>query len=125
MDGLTGAMQVLVYIPADRVGSLTAFYETLLGRSPYYSWYESEADRGAKFRVGRGAIVILCQDHPMELGPVALNLECEDVEKFYAHVKDLMPDQILSAPHTQPYGTRCFTIRDPIGNWINIYANGH
>lgn len=125
MDHLTGTMQVLVYTPADKINAQTAFYESLLGTPPYYSWYESTTDCGAKFRIGSSALVILCQDHPMALGPVALNIECNDVEAFYARTKKLMPEQVLTSPLIKPYGTHCFAIRDPLCNLINIYANGH
>lgn len=125
MNGLTGVVQVLLYVPPGRMEPLKEFYENLLGEPPYYSWYENETDCGAKFRVGGSAIAVLCQAHPAELGPAAFNMECEDVDLFYARVRSLIPGQILSEPHTQPYGTRCFTIRDPAGNVVNIYMNGH
>lgn len=125
MNGLTGTIQVLIYAPPESVEMLQEFYEKLLGEPPYYSWHESGIDCGVKFRIGSSAIAVLCHGHGTAMGPSAINIECEDIDAFYERLRPLVPGQILNGPHTQPYGTYCFSIRDPLNNIINIYKNGH
>ena len=86
MSELTGVMQILLYTDTTRYEDMESFYRDLLLEDPYYSWYESESDRGV-----------------------------------YAKC----PECIFEKISTRPYGTRFFSILDPMGNKVSIYMNGH
>ena len=98
MSELTGVMQILLYTDTTRYEDMESFYRDLLLEDPYYSWYESESDRGAKFRIGSSMF-----------------------ERVYAKC----PECIFEKISTRPYGTRFFSILDPMGNKVSIYMNGH
>ena len=125
MSELTGVMQILLYTDTTRYEDMESFYRDLLREDPYYSWYESESDRGAKFRIGSSMIDVLCQE---KNGPDQLSifqLEAENVDEMFERVYAKCPECIFEKTSTRPYGTRFFSILDPMGNKVSIYMNGH
>ena len=125
MSELTGVMQILLYTDTTRYEDMDSFYRDLLLEDPYYSWYESESDRGAKFRIGSSMIDVLCQE---KNGPDQLSifqLEAENVDEMFERVYAKCPECIFEKISTRPYGTRFFSILDPMGNKVSIYMNGH
>lgn len=120
-----GDLQILLYTKETEFVACREFYQVVLGQEPYYTWDESISDRGAKFRAGRGTISVLCQDHQGNPGPVNLNLEAVDVDKEFSRLNAMNNLNHINVPKTTSYGTRFFTITDPIGNRINIYHSDH
>ena len=118
-------LQILLYTPASQFAICCRFYECVLEEQPYYSWSDGPEDCGAKFHAGGGTISGLCQDHSGTAGPVMMNLETADVDDEFSRIRDIEGVQIIQKPVTKPYGTRCFSLRDPCGNQINLYHSNH
>ena len=70
-------------------------------------------------------IDVLCQE---KNGPDQLSifqLEAENVDEMFERVYAKCPECIFEIISTRPYGTRFFSILDPMGNKVSIYMNGH
>ena len=118
-----GDLQVLLYTKEDGFALCRDFCQAVLEQEPYYTWDEGPNDRGAKFHAGRGTIGVLCQDHPGTTGPVILNLETEAVDEEFGRLCAVSGLSRANAPRTTSYGTRFFTLTDPVGNRINLYRS--
>ncbi len=116
-------MQLLLYTPADRFDVCRDFYEGLLGLTAFYGWDDAPDDRGLKYHVGGGVLVVLAQEHPFEheAGVTNYQVEVGDVEALYARFREQAPEAITYSLFTRPYGWRMFRAVDPAGNHINFY----
>ena len=114
--------QLLVYVDTSHYEACKAFYQYVLGLEPFYGWDEGIKDRGLKYRIAGGVLVLLCQEDPFpEYGPVHFQLQVDDLDPFYESVKDICALEITMKPFVRPYGWKMFRMKDPAGNHINIY----
>ena len=114
--------QLLVYTDTGHYEACKAFYQYVLSLNPFYGWDNGITDRGLKYRIAGGVLVLLCQEDPFpEYGPVHFQLQVDDLDAFYERVKDICALEITMKPFVRPYGWKMFRMKDPAGNHINIY----
>lgn len=114
--------QLLLYVEETKYDSCIEFYEKALGLQPFYGWNEGVQDRGVKYRIGGGVLVLLTQENPFpEYGPIHFQIEVPDIKACWQRLQNDKRVRITMAPIIRPYGWKLFRIADPVGNHINVY----
>ena len=101
--------------------TLQSFYRDVLKMPQMYGWYTSPVDRGAKFPIGENRMELICRKPTLPQGPAAMRLEARNIGLCYQNLR-LEPRATVIAPlEEHPWGESSFCIKDPVGNWVEVY----
>ena len=115
-------MQLLLYVSEELYEQSVDFYENALGLNHFYGWDEGINDRGVKYRIGGGVLVLLTQENPFpEYGPTHFQLEVPDLDACWERLSKDSRVHVTMSPIERTYGWKLFRIVDPSGNHINVY----
>ena len=101
--------------------TLQSFYRDLLRLPQMYGWYTSPVDRGCKFKIGDNRLELICRHPTLPQGPAGMRLEARDIELCYANLKKEPRVTVISPLALRPWGEYSFCIKDPVGNWVEVY----
>ena len=101
--------------------TLQSFYRDLLRLPQMYGWYTSPVDRGCKFKIGDNRLELICRHPTLPQGPAGMRLEAKDIELCYANLKKEPRVTVIRPLQSHPWGEYSFCIKDPVGNWVEVY----
>ena len=101
--------------------TLQSFYRDLLRLPQMYGWYTSPVDRGCKFKIGDNRLELICRHPTLPQGPAGMRLEAKDIELCYANLKKEPRVTVIRPLQAHPWGEYSFCIKDPVGNWVEVY----
>ena len=101
--------------------TLQSFYRDLLRLPQMYGWYTSPVDRGCKFKIGDNRLELICRHPTLPQGPAGMRLEARDIELCYANLRKEPRVTVISPLALRPWGEYSFCIKDPVGNWVEVY----
>lgn len=101
--------------------TLQSFYRDLLRLPQMYGWYTSPVDRGCKFKIGDNRLELICRHPTLPQGPAGTRLEAKDIELCYANLKKEPRVTVIRPLQSHPWGEYSFCIKDPVGNWVEVY----
>lgn len=118
--GILVALYRIVYYSWE-FDTLQSFYRDLLRLPQMYGWYTSPVDRGCKFKIGDNRLELICRHPTLPQGPAGMRLEAKDIELCYANLKKEPRVTVIRPLQSHPWGEYSFCIKDPVGNWVEVY----
>ena len=116
---MSRAEDIAFVIHTNRLAASLAFYCGALELELIEEW--REGGRGAVIRLARDAVLELIEiDSASGHGSVALGLEVDDVDAWYARL--IGRGVAVKAPPVDVFGKRGFGTTDPNGVPVNIYT---
>ena len=101
--------------------TLQSFYGDILKLPQMYGWYTSPVDRGCKFMIGENRLELICRKPTLPQGPAGMRLEAKNIEMLYRMLKKEPRATVISPLAFHEWGEYSFCIKDPVGNWVEVY----
>ena len=101
--------------------TLQSFYRDILRMKQMYGWYTSPVDQGCKFPIGENRLEVIGRHPTRPCGPAGMRLEAKNIEICYHNLKDEPRLTVISPLKLQEWGEYSFCIKDPVGNWLEVY----
>lgn len=101
--------------------TLLSFYRDIVKLEQIYSWYASPVDRGAKFAIGGSRLELICRRPTSMQGTAGMRLRAKNVDHCYKEITRDPRVTIIREIENEIRGARSFTLKDPVGNFIEIY----
>lgn len=101
--------------------TLRSFYKDILRLKQEYAWYTSPVDRGCKFTIGNCRLELICRRPTTPQGCDGMRLEAVNIDGCYANLVKNPRVNLVRPIADHPWGERSFVIKDPVGNWVEVY----
>lgn len=103
--------------------TLQSFYRDILRMPQMYGWYTSPVDKGCKFPLGENRLELICRHPTLPQGPAGMRLQAKNIELCYKNLKREPRATMIHPLKKQSWGEYNFCIKDPVGNWVEIYQS--